>query len=79
MSQPIVQIYSTPTCHFCHLAKDYFTENHIAFEDFNVAVDAAKRSEMVTKSGQLGVPVILIGDEVIVGFEQDKIKGLLGL
>ena len=79
MSQPTVQIYSTPTCHFCHMAKDYFTENHIAFEDFNVAADAAKRSEMVEKSGQLGVPVILIGDEVIVGFEQDKIKGLLGL
>lgn len=79
MSQPTVQIYSTPTCHFCHMAKDYFTENHITFEDFNVAADAAKRSEMVEKSGQLGVPVILIGDEVIVGFEQDKIKGLLGL
>lgn len=79
MSQPTVTIYSTPTCHFCHAAKDYFTEHGVAFTDYDVSTDLAKRKEMVEKSGQLGVPVILIGDQVIVGFDQEHIKGALGM
>jgi glutaredoxin-like YruB-family protein len=74
-----VIIYSTPTCHFCSLAKDYFKENNIPFDEFNVASDLAKRKEMVEKSGQLGVPVITIDDEVIVGFDKPKIDQALGL
>jgi len=74
-----VTIYSTPTCHFCHMAKDFFTENNVAFEDFNVSLDLNKRKEMVDKSGQMGVPVIVIEDQIIVGFNQPKISELLGI
>ena len=74
---PTVTIYSTPSCHYCHAAKDYFTEHKVAFTDYDVAADAAKRQEMIQKSGQMGVPVIYIGDELIVGFDQDRIKELL--
>lgn len=77
MTTPTVTIYSTPTCHFCHLAKDFFTENKVEFTDYNVATDLPKRQEMIQKSGQMGVPVIYIGDELIVGFDQDRIKELL--
>ena len=74
-----VIIYSTPSCHFCHLAKDYFKENNVAFEDYNVATDMAKRQEMISLSGQMGVPVIKIDGEFVVGFNQPKIASMLGL
>lgn len=74
-----VTIYSTPTCHFCHLAKDFFTENHITFTDNDVATDLEKRQEMIEMTGQMGVPVIRIGDDVVIGFDQDKVKELLGV
>lgn len=74
-----VLIYSTPTCHFCHAAKDFFTANNVAFQDFNVATDLEKRKEMVDMTGQMGVPVIRIGDDVIVGFDEGKIKELLAV
>jgi glutaredoxin 3 len=74
-----VTIYSTPTCHFCHMTKDYLAENKVAFTDYDVAHDLNKRQEMIQKSGQMGVPVILIGDEIIVGFDKEKIASTLGL
>lgn len=74
-----VTIYSTPTCHFCHLAKDFFTENNVPFTDHNVATDLERRREMVEKTGQLGVPVIMIGDKTIVGFDEGMIRELLSL
>lgn len=74
-----VTIYSTPTCHFCHLAKDFFAENNVPFEDFNVLADPQKLQEMRQTSGQMGVPVIVIGNDVIVGFDQDRISASLGL
>jgi len=78
-AQPQVTIYSTPTCHFCHMAKDFFSANNITFTDHNVATDIAKRKEMVEKSGQMGVPVITIGDKLIVGFDQERLKQLLAV
>lgn len=72
-----VTIYSTPTCHYCHAAKDFFTTHNIPFTDFDVAVDTEKRKEMVDLTGQMGVPVIRIGDDVVVGFDEGKIKQLL--
>lgn len=72
-----VTIYSTPTCHFCQRAKAFFKENDIAFTDYNVLEDEEKRQELVTKSGQMGVPVIFIGDEMVIGFDEEKIKSLL--
>ncbi|MCC7160423.1 glutaredoxin family protein [Candidatus Nomurabacteria bacterium] len=74
-----VTIYSTPTCHFCHMAKDFFKEKNIAYTEYDVASNLEKRKEMVEKSGQMGVPVIVIGDEIIVGFNKPKIASLLGL
>ena len=77
MSQVI--IYSTPTCPFCHQAKEYLTKKSIPFTDYNVADDQKKAEEMIEKSGQIGVPVILIDDEVVVGFDKEKIDELLKL
>lgn len=74
-----VTVYSTPSCHFCHMAKDFFTANNIAYTDFNVAEDMAKRQEMIAKSGQMGVPVIIIDNDLIVGFNKPKIAELLGI
>ena len=74
-----VTVYSTPSCHFCHMAKDFFKEHNVAFEDINVAEDPAKRQEMIEKSGQMGVPVIIIGSNLIVGFNKPKIAELLGI
>lgn len=74
-----VEIYSTPTCHFCHMAKDWLGAKNIPFVDYNVATDLAKRKEMVEMTGQLGVPVIKIGSDVMVGFNQDHMARLLGI
>ena len=74
----IVTIYSTPTCHFCHAAKEFFTENNIAFTDVDVAADAEKRQEMIDKTKQLGVPVIIIDEDVIIGFDQKAIDKAIG-
>ena len=79
MAQPTVNIYSTPTCHFCHMAKDFFTENHVQFSDWDVATDLPKRQEMVQKSGQMGVPVIDIGGQIVVGFDEPRLRELLSL
>ena len=74
-----VTIYSTPTCHFCNLAKEFFTANNVSYTEHNVAADMEKRQEMIDKSGQMGVPVILIGDELIVGFDKEKISAAVGV
>lgn len=72
-----VIIYSTPTCPFCHKAKAFLGEHNVAFIDYNVAEDETKRDEMVEKSGQLGVPVIDIDGQIIVGFDQERLQNLL--
>lgn len=74
-----VTIYSTPTCHFCHAAKEFFTENKVTYTEHDVASDMEKRSEMIDMTGQMGVPVIRVDDDVIVGFDEDKLKELLGV
>ncbi|KKW39651.1 MAG: Glutaredoxin-like protein, YruB-family [Parcubacteria group bacterium GW2011_GWA1_54_9] len=74
-----VTIYSTPTCHFCQMTKDFLKEKGIAYTDFDVAHDLEKRQEMIQKSGQMGVPVIFIGNEMIIGFDQERLVSTLGL
>ena len=74
-----VAIYTTPTCHFCHMAMDYFHENNIKFVQYDVASDAEKRKEMMDMTKQLGVPVIHIDDSLIIGFNKPKVAELLGL
>ncbi len=59
------------------MAKDYFEENNIEYEEFNVAEDAEKRQEVFEKTGQMGVPVIEIDDQVVIGFDRGKIEELL--
>lgn len=72
-----ISIYSTPSCPYCHLAKEYFQENNIEFEDFDVSQDEKALMEMVNKSGQMGVPVIEIDGEIIVGFNRAEIERIL--
>ena len=74
-----VTIYSTPVCHFCHMAKDFFKENSITYVERDVASDQAARAEMIDLSGQMGVPVIVIGDDLIIGFDEPKVKEILGM
>lgn len=64
-----VEIYSTPTCPWCKRAKDYLIEKGVHFTDYNVIEDPSKLQEMVNVTGQRGVPVIRIGDKIIVGFD----------
>lgn len=78
-AQPQVTIYSTPTCHFCGEAKNFFNENKITFTEHNVATDLVKRKEMIEKSGQMGVPVIYVGDTLIVGYDHEQLKQLLNI
>ena len=74
-----VTIYSTPTCHFCHMAKEFFGENKITFTEKDVSTDQEALKEMVEKTGQMGVPVIDIDGELMVGFDKRTIKELLGI
>lgn len=73
----MVEIYSTPTCPFCVMAKDYFNQQGVEYVDYNVAEDQEKASEMVQKSGQMGVPVIVIDDNIIIGFDKPRIEEIL--
>lgn len=81
--QPTVTIYTTPTCHFCHMAKEFFAAHGIAFTDHNVAADLEKRKEMVEKTQQMGVPVISVAkegkEEVVIGFDEDRLRTLLDI
>lgn len=61
------------------MAKDWLTEKKIAFSDYNVGEDMTKRKEMVEMTGQLGVPVIKIGDEVMIGFNPEQMAKILGI
>lgn len=74
-----VKVYSTPTCPWCSVAKKYLSSKNIPFEDIDVSSDRNAATEMVKKSGQRGVPVIEIGSNIIVGFDQNQIDNLLNL
>lgn len=71
-----VIIYSTSTCKYCDIAKNYFKANEIEFIEYNVGTDIEARKEMMDRSGQMGVPVIIIDNEIIVGFDKEKIEKL---
>ncbi len=74
-----VSIYSTPSCTYCRMAKEFFKEHNIAYTEYNVASDVNKRAEMIEKTGQMGVPVIAIDNALIVGFNRMKVAELLGV
>ncbi|HEY0908593.1 MAG TPA: glutaredoxin domain-containing protein [Candidatus Paceibacterota bacterium] len=74
-----VEIYSTPVCKYCSLAKDFFKKNNIAYTEHDVASNQAKKEEMIEKSGQLGVPVIDVGGDIVIGFDEAVLKDLLAI
>ncbi|MCW9054375.1 MAG: glutaredoxin family protein [Candidatus Pacebacteria bacterium] len=74
-----VVIYSTPSCHFCQMVKEFLDEKSIEYTEHNVAEDLEKRQEMIERSGQMGVPVIFVDEEMMVGFDKEKLSQLLGI
>ncbi|MFC1899887.1 glutaredoxin family protein [Chloroflexota bacterium] len=79
MADKRVIIYSTPTCPYCKKAKEYLIEKGIKFTDYDVAANHSKAQEMIQKSGQMAVPVIVIGEEIVVGFDQGQLDKVLSL
>ena len=73
-----IKIYSTPTCPYCKLAKEFFKSKNLKFSDIDVSADPAAANEMIEKSGQMGVPVIEIDGQIIIGFNQQKLQEIIG-
>lgn len=78
-SQPKVVIFTTPTCSYCNVAKRYFREKKIRFKDIDVSRDQRAASDMQRRTGQSGVPVILINNRPVVGFDKPKINNILNI
>jgi glutaredoxin-like YruB-family protein len=78
-AQPKVVVFSTPTCSFCNQAKRYFREKNIRFTDVDVSRDQSAARDMMRKTGQMGVPVILINNRPIIGFDRPKINQMLNI
>ncbi|MBI2075338.1 MAG: glutaredoxin family protein [Candidatus Harrisonbacteria bacterium] len=74
-----VKIYSTPTCMYCKMAKDFLAKHGVQYDEVDVAENMDARKEMVEKSHQLGVPVIDIDGELFVGFNRSELERALGL
>ena len=75
----MVKVYSTPTCPYCRMVKQFLTEHSVAFEDIDVSVNQNMAHEVIQKSGQMGVPVLDIDGQIVVGFDKGQIKQLLNL
>ncbi len=73
-----VKVFSTLTCPYCHMAKDFLKSKNVEFEDIDVSQDRAQAMQMVQKSGQMGVPQLWIDGQVVVGFDTPRINQLLG-
>jgi len=73
-----VEIYTTPMCAYCKMAKDYFKKNGVSYSEYDVSKDTAKQQEMIAKTHQFGVPVIVINGKIVLGFDKAKINRLLG-
>lgn len=82
MQKPVT-IYTTPTCGYCRATKDFFKAGGVTYNEIDVAANQAKAREMIEKSGQMGVPVIVVGEgneeKVIVGFNRNALSEALGL
>jgi glutaredoxin-like YruB-family protein len=76
-----VKIYTTSTCMYCKMAKDYFNANNVPYEEFNVGTDVEARKEMLELTGQMGVPVITVEGETepVIGFDKPRLVKALGL
>lgn len=78
-SQPKVIVFSTPTCSYCNAAKRYFREKSIRFTDVDVSKDQSAARDMMRRTGQMGVPVILINNKPVLGFDRPKINQMLNI
>lgn len=76
---PKIIIYTTPTCVYCKATKAFFKENNVAYEERDVSLDAKTRDEMIAKSNQMGVPVTDIDGQIVVGFDKERLKELIGI
>ncbi len=74
-----VTIYTTPTCPYCHMAKDFLEKNEVRFEEIDISKDEQIAEELIKKSGHIGVPIIKIDDYYIAGFNEEEIKKRLYL
>ena len=74
-----VTIYSTPTCPYCKMTKEFLTEKGVEFTNIDVSTDPKSAQEMIEKSGQMGVPVLDIEGEIIIGYDRERIASLLGI
>ena len=74
-----VTIFTTPSCVYCKMAKEFFKKNNVSYEERDVAADSAARDEMIKKFGQYGVPVIEANGKIIIGFDQQRLKEALGI
>ena len=74
-----VTIYTTPSCVFCKMTKEFFKANNVQYQELDVAADAKAREAMIAKSGQFGVPVTDINGQIVIGFDQARLKELLGI
>lgn len=74
-----VKIYSTPTCPYCKMVKQFLDEHQVSYTDIDVSASQLAAEEMISKSGQLGVPVIDIDGQIIVGFDKARIKQILSM
>ena len=72
-----VVVYTTPTCSYCHQVKEFLSQRGVKFTEYDVSQDRAAADEMIRKSGQMGVPVITVGDQVVVGFDRARLEHLL--
>jgi len=74
-----IEIFTTPTCAYCKLAKDYFKSLSLPYEEYNVFIDETRRNEMIRITGQMGVPVLRINGQVVLGFNKMMINKALGI
>ncbi|MSR76255.1 MAG: NrdH-redoxin [Candidatus Ryanbacteria bacterium] len=74
-----VEIYTTPSCVYCRKAKDMFQKHNIPYSEYNVMTDVTKRDEMIKRTGQMGVPVIEVDGTLIIGFDERRLREMLGI
>lgn len=77
--QPYIRVFSTPSCPYCYAVKAFLDEHNFAYEDINVAENEQAREEMIQKTGQMGVPVVEIDGQIIIGFDKERISQILNI
>jgi len=76
---PKVRVFTTPVCPYCYTLKEFLKEKNVVFEELDVSRDEKAQEEMIKKSGKMEVPIIEIDEEIVVGFDKEKILRLLDI